>query len=79
LNQGKFSFLEKLDVPVYQTGQSGFQPMHRATVGSTGPSSAKLDVPISKTGGSRIFRISDEEGKERRLILMIGGHPWYII
>jgi hypothetical protein len=26
-NRGKFGFLEKSDVPVYQTGQSNFRPM----------------------------------------------------
>jgi hypothetical protein len=39
--RGKFDFLEKLDVPVYQTGQSGFRPMHSSIVCSAEPSSAK--------------------------------------
>jgi hypothetical protein len=37
--------------------------MHSATVCSTEPSLAKLDVPISEIGGSRISRISDEASK----------------
>jgi hypothetical protein len=48
-NWGLFSFLEKLDVPVFQTGQSSFQPMHRVTICSTEPSSAKPDGSVSKT------------------------------
>jgi hypothetical protein len=60
LNQGNFGFLENLDVLVCQTGQSGFQPVHSATVCSVEPSSAKSDVSVSETGGSRISRISDK-------------------
>jgi hypothetical protein len=52
-----------LDVPVYQTGQSGFWPMHSAVVYFAEPSLAKPDVPVSKTGGSKISRISDEASK----------------
>jgi hypothetical protein len=37
--------------------------MHNATVCSAEPSSAKSDVPVSETGGSRISRISDEASK----------------
>jgi hypothetical protein len=37
--------------------------MHSATVYSTEPSSAKPDVSVSETGGSRISRISDEASK----------------
>jgi hypothetical protein len=44
-NKGKFGFLEKLDVPVFQTRLSSFRPMHRATICSTEPSSAKLEGP----------------------------------
>jgi ribonuclease HI len=62
-NRGKFRFLKKPDVPVCQTGQSSFWPMHSATVCSAEPNLAKLDVPISETGGSRISRISDEVSK----------------
>jgi hypothetical protein len=62
-NRGKFDFLEKTDVPVCQPRQSDFRPMHSATVYSTESSLAKLDVPVSKTGGSRIFRISNEASK----------------
>jgi hypothetical protein len=49
-----------LDVPVYQTGQSGFHLMCHATVFSTGPCPAKLDGLISNTVGSGICRTSDE-------------------
>jgi hypothetical protein len=37
--------------------------MHSVTVCSAEPSSAKSDVPISETGGSKIPRISDEVSK----------------
>jgi hypothetical protein len=57
-NRGKFSFL-----PVCQTKQSGFQPMHSATVCSIEPSLAKLDVPVSETGLPKISRISVEASK----------------
>jgi hypothetical protein len=60
LNLGKFSFLEKLDVPVPQTGQSDFQPMPSAIVCSVGLDPAKPDNPDSETGGSRISRITNE-------------------
>jgi hypothetical protein len=62
-NRGKFGFLEKLDVPVCQTGQSGFQPMCSAIVCSVGSSLAKLDSPVSETGGSKIFRTSDKSSE----------------
>jgi hypothetical protein len=62
-NRGKFSFLEKPDVPVCQTGQSGFWRVHGAKICSTEPSSAKPDVSISETGGSRISRILDESSE----------------
>jgi hypothetical protein len=55
--------LEKLDVLVYETGCSGFQSMHSTTFCSVGPSSVKLDGPVSKIGGSRISRNSDESSK----------------
>jgi hypothetical protein len=55
--------LEKLDVPVCQTGQSSFQPMCHAMVCFVGSGPAKLDSPISKTRGSRISRIMDESIK----------------
>jgi hypothetical protein len=51
-NLGKFNFLEKMDVPVCQTGQSSFWLIHSATVCSAKPSSAKPDVPISESRGS---------------------------
>jgi hypothetical protein len=60
LNRGKFGFLEKPNVSVCQTGQSGFWPMHRTIIFSTEPSSAKPDGPVFKTGGSGISRIMDE-------------------
>jgi hypothetical protein len=62
-NQGNFGFLEKTDDLVCQTGQSGFWPMHSMTVCSAEPSSAKLDVSVSETGGSRISRTSKEASK----------------
>jgi hypothetical protein len=62
-NRRKFSFLEKLDVPICQTGQSSFRPMHSAIVCSTKPSSTKSNVPVSETRGSKISRISDEASK----------------
>jgi ribonuclease HI len=62
-NRGKFDFLKEADVPVCQTGQSDFQPMHSATVCSAEPSSAKPDVPVSETKGFGISSISDEASK----------------
>jgi hypothetical protein len=55
--------LKKLDVPVCQTGQFGFWPMHRATICSAKPSSAKPDGSVSETGEPRISRIVDESSK----------------
>jgi hypothetical protein len=63
LYQGKFSFLEKSDVPVPQTGQSGFQLMPNVTVCSVGLHLAKLDCLVSETGGSGISRTLDETSK----------------
>jgi hypothetical protein len=37
--------------------------VHSAKIYSTEPSSAKLDVPVSETGGSGIFRILDESSE----------------
>jgi hypothetical protein len=62
-NRGKFGFLEKPNVPVCQIRQSSFQLMHSTIVCSAEPSSTKLDVPVSKIGGSKISRISDEASK----------------
>jgi hypothetical protein len=59
-NRGKFSFLKKSDVPICQTGCSSFWPMCSEIICSAEPSSAKPDDPVSKTGGSRISRTSDE-------------------
>jgi hypothetical protein len=44
-NQEKFYVLEKLDVPICQTGCSGFQPMHSVEICST-------ELVFSKTGWS---------------------------
>jgi ribonuclease HI len=62
-NQGKIGFLEKPDVPVCQTGQSGFRPMCSVTICSVEPSPAKLDSPVSETEGSKIFRTSDKSSE----------------
>jgi ribonuclease HI len=62
-NREKINFLEKPDVPVCQTGQSGFRPIHNAMVCSIEPSLAKPDVLVSETEGSRISRISNEASK----------------
>jgi hypothetical protein len=42
-NRGKFGFLEKLDILVFQTEQSSFWPLNSVTIYSTKPSSAKPD------------------------------------
>jgi hypothetical protein len=55
-NQGKFGFLEKLDVLVCQTGQSDFQPMCSATICSAELGSTNLDGLVSETRGSRISK-----------------------
>jgi hypothetical protein len=62
-NREKFGFLKKLNVSVFQTGQSDFRLMHNAIVCSAESSSAKPDVLVSETGGSGISRISDEVSK----------------
>jgi hypothetical protein len=59
-NQGKFGFLEKLDVLVCQTGQSDFQPMCSATICSAELGSTNLDGLVSETRGSRISKTSYE-------------------
>jgi hypothetical protein len=56
-------FLEKLNVPVYQTGHSCFQSVHSARICSVEPNSTESDSPISETGGFRISRTSDETSK----------------
>jgi hypothetical protein len=68
MNQGKFSFIEKSDVPVCQTGQSNFWLMHSVRVCSAKLSSTKLDAPVSETGESGISRISDEASKMTMVI-----------
>jgi hypothetical protein len=55
--------LEKLDVPVCQTRQSDFWPMHSAIICYAEPSSTKPDILVSETGWSEISRISDEASK----------------
>jgi ribonuclease HI len=62
-NRGKFSFLEKPDVPVCQTGWSSSHPMHSAMICSAEPSSAKPDVSVSKIGGFKISRKLDESSE----------------
>jgi hypothetical protein len=62
-NWGNFGFLKKSNVPVYQTRQSDFWSMHRATICSAKPSSIKLDGPVSETGGSRISKNSNESSE----------------
>jgi ribonuclease HI len=62
-NQGKFNFLEKLDVPVCQARESSFWSMHSAIVCSAKPSLAKPDVLVSETEGSRISRILNESSE----------------
>jgi hypothetical protein len=49
LNREKFSFLEKLNVTVCQTGESNFSSMHSAIVYFAKPSLAKMDVPVVGT------------------------------
>jgi ribonuclease HI len=71
-NQGKFDFLEKLDAPVCQTGQSSFWPVHSVKIYSAEPSSAKPDVLVSETGGSKIFRIMDESSET----MMVDPDDW---
>jgi hypothetical protein len=59
----KLYVLEKLDALVCQIGWSSFWPMQNAEIGSSEPSSAKSDGPVSKIGWSRIFRNSDNLGE----------------
>jgi hypothetical protein len=59
----KFNFLEKSDVPICQTGQSVFQPVHSARICYAKPNSIESDSLIPKTGGSGISRTSDETSK----------------
>jgi hypothetical protein len=46
--------------------------MHNSTVCSAEPSSVKPDVPVSKTGGSKIFRILDDATK----MMMVDPDDW---
>jgi hypothetical protein len=65
-NRGKFSFLEKPDVSVYQSRQSVFQSMCNATICSIGSSPAKPNGPISKIGGSGISKTLDKSSETMR-------------
>jgi hypothetical protein len=65
-NCGNFSFLEKPDIPMYQIRQSGFQPVHSATICSTKPSSAEQNSPVFEIEGSGISRTSNETSKITR-------------
>jgi hypothetical protein len=62
-----------------KTGCSGFQPMCSATICSIEPSSAKLDGPVSKTGGSKISRTLDESSKTMIVDPDDWRTPWYVI
>jgi hypothetical protein len=59
-NRGKFGFLKKPDVSVFQTGQSSFQLVHSATICTGEPSSAEPDSSVFESGGSRVSKTSDE-------------------
>jgi hypothetical protein len=59
-NRGKFYILEKMDVPVCQTGYFGFWLMLSAKICYAEPDSAKSDGPVLETRGSKIFRNSDD-------------------
>jgi hypothetical protein len=71
-NRGKFGFLEKLDVLVYQIGQSDFRPRSSATIYSVGLSPAKLNSLVSETRVSRNSRITDESSK----MMMVDPDDW---
>jgi hypothetical protein len=64
--------LEKPDVPVYQTGGSGFWPMHIVEICSVEPGLAKLDDSVSETGGSGISRNSKESSET----MMVDPDDW---
>jgi hypothetical protein len=59
----KNGFLEKTDVPVCQTEQSDFQSVHSAIICSAEPNSVEPNSLISKIGGCRISKTSDETSK----------------
>jgi ribonuclease HI len=79
LNQGKFSFLEKSDVPICQTGYSSFLLVHSVTICFVEPSLAKSDGPVSKTKVSRISRNSDESCEMITTDPDDSRTPWYVI
>jgi hypothetical protein len=62
-NRRKFGFLEKPDVLVCQTGQSGFHPIHSAKICSVEPSSAKPDSLVSEMEGSGISSTLDKSSE----------------
>jgi hypothetical protein len=72
VNRGKFRFLEKPNVPVCQTGQFSFQPVHSVRIYFAEPNSAELDSQVPKTRGSRISRTSDETTKT----MAVGPDDW---
>jgi hypothetical protein len=55
--------LEKSDVTISQNKWSGFWPMQGAEIYFAEPSLAKLEGLVSKTGGSRISRNSNDLGE----------------
>jgi ribonuclease HI len=73
-NLREFGFLEKPDIPVCQSGWSGFWLMYNATIYSAEPSSAKPNGPVSETGGSGISRILDESSE----MIMTDPDDWRI-
>jgi hypothetical protein len=77
-NWEKFSFLEKSDVPVYQTGQSGFRPMHSVSL-FYWTKFRKTGCSASKTGGSGISRIWDKASKMTTADPDDWRTPWCII
>jgi hypothetical protein len=62
-NRGNFGFLENPDIPVCQTGQSGFQPMRSAKICSIEPSLVKLDSLVLETGGSEFLGLRTNQEK----------------
>jgi hypothetical protein len=71
-NREKFYVLEKPYVPICQTGYSNFQLMCSVKIYSTEQGSVKRDGP-------KLPRTRTIQANRRRSILMIGGHPWYVI
>jgi hypothetical protein len=65
-------FVKKPNVPICQTGWSGFWPMHSVTIYSAELSSAKPDGLVSESGGSKNFRNSDETSE----MMMVDPDDW---